>query len=178
MEMRTLGPNALAVSAIGFGCMGMSQSFGPNPGDRSQMIDLLRTAVDRGLPPVVRHQVRLDELEARVVGTTTAYGGPHRGAACGRAHRRTDRVPVTQESRDQMGRQVAGTAGDQDHRSSPTTGTSRRIASASAVSSPRSRASQSSAFPRRYVSYCFSESGPKSQLFPAPFGSCQSWDWE
>jgi aryl-alcohol dehydrogenase-like predicted oxidoreductase len=29
--------------------MGMSQSFGPNPGDRSQMIDLLRTAVDRGV---------------------------------------------------------------------------------------------------------------------------------
>src|SRR6202012_5090017 len=33
----------------GFGCMGMSQSFGPNPGDRGQMIDLLRTAVDRGV---------------------------------------------------------------------------------------------------------------------------------
>jgi diketogulonate reductase-like aldo/keto reductase len=29
--------------------MGMSQSFGPNPGDRRQMIDLLRTAVDRGV---------------------------------------------------------------------------------------------------------------------------------
>jgi aryl-alcohol dehydrogenase-like predicted oxidoreductase len=29
--------------------MGMSQSFGPNPGDRSEMIDLLRTAVDRGV---------------------------------------------------------------------------------------------------------------------------------
>ena len=27
----------------------MSQSFGPNPGDRGQMIDLLRTAVDRGV---------------------------------------------------------------------------------------------------------------------------------
>jgi aryl-alcohol dehydrogenase-like predicted oxidoreductase len=37
------------VSALGFGCMGMSQSFGPNPGDRAQMIDLLRTAVERGV---------------------------------------------------------------------------------------------------------------------------------
>jgi aryl-alcohol dehydrogenase-like predicted oxidoreductase len=37
------------VSALGFGCMGMSQSFGPNPGDRSQMIDLLRKAVERGV---------------------------------------------------------------------------------------------------------------------------------
>jgi len=49
MEKRTLGSAKLEVSALGFGCMGMSQSFGPNPGDRGQMIDLLRTAVDRGV---------------------------------------------------------------------------------------------------------------------------------
>src|ERR671938_343447 len=48
MEKRTLG-QGLQVSALGFGCMGMSQSFGPNPGDRGQMIDLLRAAVDRGV---------------------------------------------------------------------------------------------------------------------------------
>ncbi len=48
MKKRTLG-QGLQVSALGFGCMGMSQSFGPNPGDRSQMIDLLRAAVDRGV---------------------------------------------------------------------------------------------------------------------------------
>jgi aryl-alcohol dehydrogenase-like predicted oxidoreductase len=49
MEKRVLGSAKLAVSALGFGCMGMSQSFGPNPGDRSQMIGLLRAAVDRGV---------------------------------------------------------------------------------------------------------------------------------
>ena len=49
MEKRFLGPGMLEVSALGLGCMGMSQSFGPNPGDRSQMIGLLRTAVDRGV---------------------------------------------------------------------------------------------------------------------------------
>jgi aryl-alcohol dehydrogenase-like predicted oxidoreductase len=49
MNKRTLGTGGLDVSAIGFGCMGMSQSFGPNPGDRDQMIALLRTAVDRGV---------------------------------------------------------------------------------------------------------------------------------
>jgi aryl-alcohol dehydrogenase-like predicted oxidoreductase len=49
MDKRILGSGGLEVSAIGFGCMGMSQSFGPNPGDRGQMIDLLRTAVDRGV---------------------------------------------------------------------------------------------------------------------------------
>ena len=49
MDKRILGSGGLEVSALGFGCMGMSQSFGPNPGDRSQMIALLRTAVDRGV---------------------------------------------------------------------------------------------------------------------------------
>jgi aryl-alcohol dehydrogenase-like predicted oxidoreductase len=49
MDKRTLGIGGLQVSAIGFGCMGMSQSYGPNPGDRQQMIALLRTAVDRGV---------------------------------------------------------------------------------------------------------------------------------
>ena len=49
MEKRFLGTGKLEVSALGFGCMGMSQSFGPNPGDRGQMMDLLRAAVDRGV---------------------------------------------------------------------------------------------------------------------------------
>jgi aryl-alcohol dehydrogenase-like predicted oxidoreductase len=49
VEKRTLGTGGLQVSAIGFGCMGMSQSYGPNPGDRQQMIALLRTAVERGV---------------------------------------------------------------------------------------------------------------------------------
>jgi len=49
MEKRVLGSAGLEVSALGFGCMGMSQSFGPNPGDRGQMMSLLRAAVDRGV---------------------------------------------------------------------------------------------------------------------------------
>jgi aryl-alcohol dehydrogenase-like predicted oxidoreductase len=49
MDKRILGSGGLEVSALGFGCMGMSQSFGPNPGDRSEMIGLLRTAVDLGV---------------------------------------------------------------------------------------------------------------------------------
>jgi aryl-alcohol dehydrogenase-like predicted oxidoreductase len=48
MEKRTLG-DGLEVSAIGFGCMGMSQSFGPNPGSRDDMIAVLRGAVERGV---------------------------------------------------------------------------------------------------------------------------------
>src|ERR1700742_4294176 len=49
MEKRILGSAKLEVSALGFGCMGMSQSFGPNPGNRGQMISLLRTAVELGV---------------------------------------------------------------------------------------------------------------------------------
>jgi aryl-alcohol dehydrogenase-like predicted oxidoreductase len=48
MHTRTLGRD-LRVSAIGLGCMGMSQSYGPNPGDRQAMISVLRDAVDLGV---------------------------------------------------------------------------------------------------------------------------------
>jgi len=48
MDKRTLG-DGLQVSALGFGCMGMSQSFGPNPGDRDEMVAVLRGAVERGV---------------------------------------------------------------------------------------------------------------------------------
>ncbi|MFC9502958.1 aldo/keto reductase [Streptomyces sp. NPDC057002] len=48
MHTRTLGRD-LRVSAVGLGAMGMSQSYGPNPGDRSDMIAVLRGAVDLGV---------------------------------------------------------------------------------------------------------------------------------
>ena len=46
MHTRTLG-QGLQVSAVGFGCMGMSQGYGPNPGDRDDMIGVIRHAVDQ-----------------------------------------------------------------------------------------------------------------------------------
>ena len=49
MQKRKLGNSNLEVSAIGLGCMGMSQSYGPNPGDRKEMIALIRAAVERGV---------------------------------------------------------------------------------------------------------------------------------
>ena len=48
MQMRKLGKSGLEVSAIGLGCMGMSFGYGP-PADRQQMIQLIRTAVERGI---------------------------------------------------------------------------------------------------------------------------------
>ena len=48
MQKRKLGNGNLEVSAIGLGCMGMSQSYGPS-GDRQDYISLIRAAVERGI---------------------------------------------------------------------------------------------------------------------------------
>jgi len=48
MQKRTLGTGGLEVSALGLGCMGMSQSYLPIP-DRDEMIALTRAAVERGV---------------------------------------------------------------------------------------------------------------------------------
>jgi aryl-alcohol dehydrogenase-like predicted oxidoreductase len=48
MQKRKLGKSGLEVSAIGFGCMGMSFSYGP-PRDKQEMIALLHAAVDLGI---------------------------------------------------------------------------------------------------------------------------------
>jgi aryl-alcohol dehydrogenase-like predicted oxidoreductase len=48
MQKRKLGNSGLEVSALGLGCMGMSDSYGP-PADKREMISLLRKAVERGV---------------------------------------------------------------------------------------------------------------------------------
>src|SRR6266699_2561500 len=48
MQKRKLGKRGLEVSAIGLGCMGMSQSYGTPP-DKQAMIALIRSAVERGI---------------------------------------------------------------------------------------------------------------------------------
>jgi aryl-alcohol dehydrogenase-like predicted oxidoreductase len=48
MQTRTLGKSGLEVSALGFGCMGISFGYGPAT-DRAEGIDIIRAAVDRGV---------------------------------------------------------------------------------------------------------------------------------
>ena len=48
MKKRTLGNDKLEVSAIGLGCMGMSFGYGP-PGEKSEMIKVIRAAVEQGV---------------------------------------------------------------------------------------------------------------------------------
>src|SRR5208337_2348091 len=48
MRTRKLGNSGLEVSALGFGCMGMSTNYGPSD-NKQKMIGVLRAAVDRGV---------------------------------------------------------------------------------------------------------------------------------
>jgi aryl-alcohol dehydrogenase-like predicted oxidoreductase len=48
MQTRKLGNSGLVASAIGLGCMGMNHHRGPAP-DRTEMIALIRAAVERGV---------------------------------------------------------------------------------------------------------------------------------
>jgi aryl-alcohol dehydrogenase-like predicted oxidoreductase len=67
MHTRTLG-QGLEVSAIGLGAMGMSQSYGPNPGDRDDMIAVLRGAVDLGVTFVDTAEVYGPYVNEELVG--------------------------------------------------------------------------------------------------------------
>ena len=48
MQKRTLGNSNLEVSALGYGCMGLSYGYGP-PVERQDGIKLIRAAVERGV---------------------------------------------------------------------------------------------------------------------------------
>src|SRR3954453_22248234 len=48
MEKRVLGESDLEVSALGFGCMGLSYGYGPAT-DKEEAIKLIRTAFERGI---------------------------------------------------------------------------------------------------------------------------------
>jgi aryl-alcohol dehydrogenase-like predicted oxidoreductase len=67
MHTRTLGQN-LQVSAIGLGAMGMSQSYGPNPGSRDDMIGVLRGAVERGVTFIDTAEVYGPYVNEELVG--------------------------------------------------------------------------------------------------------------
>jgi len=73
MQMRKLGN--LEVSAIGFGCMGMSFSYGPSP-DKPTMIALLRSAVDHGVTFFDTAEVYGPYVNEELVGEALA---PFRG---------------------------------------------------------------------------------------------------
>jgi aryl-alcohol dehydrogenase-like predicted oxidoreductase len=68
LAQRNLGPQQLTVSALGLGCMGMSQGYGPRDDDTS--IATVHRAIDRGVT---------------LIDTATTYGAGHNERLVGRA---------------------------------------------------------------------------------------------
>jgi aryl-alcohol dehydrogenase-like predicted oxidoreductase len=75
MQKRKLGNSGLEVSSIGFGCMGMSWSYGP-PKDKQEMTSLLHAAVERGVTFFDTAEVYGPLLNEELVGEALA---PFRG---------------------------------------------------------------------------------------------------
>src|SRR5467141_1281569 len=75
MQKRKLGKSNLEVSALGFGCMGMSWSYGP-PKDKQERIALLHAAVERGVTFFDTAEVYGPLLNEELVGEALA---PFRG---------------------------------------------------------------------------------------------------
>ena len=75
MIKRPLGKSGLEVSAIGLGCMGMSFSYGP-AGDKKEMIELIRTAVRKGVTLFDTAEVYGPFTNEELVGEALA---PYRG---------------------------------------------------------------------------------------------------
>jgi aryl-alcohol dehydrogenase-like predicted oxidoreductase len=74
MQSRTIGQRGPTVSAMGLGCMGMNHNRGPAP-DRSEMIALIRAAVERGVTFFDTAEVYGPFANEELVGEALA---PHR----------------------------------------------------------------------------------------------------
>ena len=67
MQKRYLGKSGLEVSALGFGCMGLSHGYGPAT-DHRQAVELIRAAVERGVTFFDTAEVYGPYLNEEVVG--------------------------------------------------------------------------------------------------------------
>ncbi|MDX3845416.1 aldo/keto reductase [Streptomyces europaeiscabiei] len=106
MHTRTLGRD-LSVSAIGLGVMGMSQSYGPNPGDRTDMIAVLRGAVDRGVTFFDTAEVYGPYVNEELLGEALAPVRDHTVIATKFGFRIENGAPAGLDSRPEQVRAVA-----------------------------------------------------------------------
>ncbi|MCW8380563.1 aldo/keto reductase [Streptomyces justiciae] len=106
MHQRTLGRD-LRVSAVGLGAMGMSQGYGPNPGDRAEMIAVLRGAVDRGVTFFDTAEVYGPYVNEELVGEALAPVRDQVVIATKFGFRIEDGAPVGPDSRPERIRAVA-----------------------------------------------------------------------
>ena len=125
MQTRTLGTNGLEVSMLGFGCMGISQSYG-RPSSRADGIAIIRRAVDAGvtlfdtaevygpytnedlvgeaLEPVRdqvgdRHEVRVQHRERQIAGLNSRPAQIRAVAEASLKRLRTDRIDLFYQHR-------------------------------------------------------------------------------
>ncbi len=99
MESRTLGTQGLVVSALGLGCMGMSEFYGP--GDEAESIATIHRALGLGITmldtadiygPYTNEELvgrairgrRNGVVIATKVGTARRCGDPEYSGVCGR----------------------------------------------------------------------------------------------
>jgi aryl-alcohol dehydrogenase-like predicted oxidoreductase len=71
MQKRTLGKSGLEVSALGFGCMGLSYGYGPAT-DRTEAVKLIRAAFERGVTFFDTAEVYGPFINEEVVGEALA----------------------------------------------------------------------------------------------------------
>ena len=80
MQKRKLGKSGLEVSALGFGCMGLSYGYGPAL-EKRQAIEVLRTAVERGVTFFDTAEAYGPFTNEELVGEAL---GPHRAGVADR----------------------------------------------------------------------------------------------
>jgi aryl-alcohol dehydrogenase-like predicted oxidoreductase len=131
MQKRTLGTSGLEVSALGFGCMGISSGYGP-AASRQDGVAIIRAAVDAGVT---------------FFDTAEAYGPYTNEELVGEALAPVrDYVVIATKFGFKFddGKQAAWTAGPHTSRRSPTPRShgSRRIASICSISTASTRTSR------------------------------------
>ena len=172
MKTRTLG-QGLEVSALGLGCMGMSQSYGPLP-DRAEAVALIRDAVARGVTFFDTAEVYGPFVNEEIVGEALAplpRRGRHRHQVRVRVRRRRPLEPASRAARrTSIGPSTARCAGSASTSSTSTTSTASTPTCPSRTSPAPSRSwsrparSGTSGCPRRPPT----PSGARTRSTPSP----------
>ena len=82
MLSRNLGQSGISVSAIGLGCMGLSEFYG-EPTQETEAINLLHRAVDLGITHFDTAEIYGQGRNEQLLGKAFAFPPKHQGAEAG-----------------------------------------------------------------------------------------------